>query len=466
MTAASSPLHYLSIGEAARLLKGRELSPVELVRAHLERIEALDRKLHAFITVTADKALSEARAAEREIAAGHYRGPLHGIPIAHKDIVWTRGVRTTAHSALLKDWMPPESATVADRLCEAGAITLGKASLHEFAYGTPAADDVFPPALNPWNLAHAPGSSSSGSAAAVAAGFAMAATGTDTGGSVRHPASVCGIVGMKPTFGAVSMHGVIPLAPTLDHVGPLTRTVRDNALLLQVMAGPDPKDPWCSTEAPPDFGADVGKPVRGLRLGMPRSFIETYPHLPEVVQGYERTLQVFRELGVELREIDSPGAQDAIDALNVIIAYESYRYHRVDFEAHPEQYGAVLRERLRKASAVTAAEYDAALAKKRKVSAAFRELMGDGIDAIVSPGRETPADTMSEMMSNPTRRPVTNRVYSITGMPAITIPMGFNAAGLPLALQIGAAHHSEPLVYRIAAAYEDVTRWHERHPPL
>jgi aspartyl-tRNA(Asn)/glutamyl-tRNA(Gln) amidotransferase subunit A len=462
----SSPLHFMTIVEASGLLRSRELSPVELTKAHLARIEALDSRLHAFITVTANEALAQARSAEREIASGCYRGPLHGIPIAHKDIIWTQGVRTTAHSALLKDWTPVENGTVVDRLREAGAITLGKTALHEFAYGTPAEDDVFPPALNPWNLEHAPGSSSSGSGAAVAAGLAMAATGTDTGGSVRHPASVCGIVGMKPTFGVVSVHGVIPLAPSLDHVGPLTRTVRDNALVLQAIAGPDPKDSTCSTALPAEFSAAIGNSIKGMRLGVPRTFIETYPHLPEVVQAFDQALCVFRDLGAELREIDSPGAQDAIDALNVIIAYEAHRYHRADFSAHPEKYGAVLRERLRKAAAITAAEYEGALEKKRKVSAAFRELMASGIDAIVSPGREAPADTMHEMMTNPTKRPVTNRIYSITGMPAMTVPMGFSAAGLPLALQIGAAHRQEPLIYQIGAAYEDATRWHERHPLL
>jgi aspartyl-tRNA(Asn)/glutamyl-tRNA(Gln) amidotransferase subunit A len=462
----STPLHYLTIAEAAERLRLRQLSPVELTKVHLQRIEALEPKLHAFITVTAEDALAQACTAEREIASGHYRGLLHGIPIAHKDIVWTRGVRTTAHSALLKDWVPAEDATIVERLRAAGAITLGKTALHEFAYGTPADDDPFPPALNPWNLAHAPGSSSSGSGAAVAAGLAMAATGTDTGGSVRHPASVCGIVGMKPTFGAVSVHGVIPLAPSLDHVGPLTRTVRDSAVVLQAMAGYDPKDPTTSKVSPPEYSALIGTSIEGLQLGVPRSFIQTYPHLPEVVQAFENALTVLRELGADIRDVDSPGAQDAIDALNVIIGYESYRYHRGDFSAHPEKYGTVLRERMRKASAITAAEYEEALEKKRKVSAAFRELMAGGIAAIVSPGRETAADTLHEMMSNPTRRPVTNRIYSVTGMPAMTIPMGFNDAGLPLALQIAAAHRAEPLIYQIGAAYEDATRWSDRHPPL
>jgi aspartyl-tRNA(Asn)/glutamyl-tRNA(Gln) amidotransferase subunit A len=460
------PLHYLTIAEAASLIRGRELSPVELTRAHLERIEALDDRLHAYITVTAESALEAARKAEHEIQRGNYRGPLHGIPIAHKDIVWTKGARTTAHSSLLKDWIPSENATVFERLSDAGAICLGKTSLHEFAYGTPGPDEAFPAARNPWNLAHGPGSSSSGSGAAVAAGLCMGATGTDTGGSVRHPASVCGIVGMKPTFGVVSVHGVIPLAPSLDHVGPLTRTVSDNAAMLQAMAGADPQDLFSSTRTVPDFGRLIGKSIKGMKIGVPRSFFETYPHTEVVLNGFEKALGIFRDLGARLVDVDTPGAQDAIDAVNVIISYEAYQYHRRDFAENPGRYAKVLQERLRKAASCSAEDYRAALEKQRKVRAAFRELMATGIAAIVGPGRESPADTMEELVSNPTKRPVTNRVYSVTGMPALTMSMGFTDGGLPLGIQIAADHFNEALVYQVAGAYEHATGWHDRHPPL
>src|SRR5688500_15907112 len=231
----ATDLHYLTITQAGALMRDRKLSPLELTQAHLARIAALQPRLHAYITVTADQALAQARAAESQIMAGDDRGPLHGIPLAHKDIVWTKGVRTTAHSRLLAEWVPPEDAFVYANLVSAGAVSLGKTALHEFAYGVPGSDEAFPAARNPWNIDRAPGSSSSGSGAAVAAGLAMGAIGTDTGGSVRHPAAVCGIVGMKATYGRVSIHGILPLAASMDHAGPMTRTVRDNALMLQAM---------------------------------------------------------------------------------------------------------------------------------------------------------------------------------------------------------------------------------------
>ena len=262
-----TPIHFLTIEQASQQLLAGEITSVELVEWHLRRIEALDPILHAFITLTADQALQQAHHADTEIRAGRRRGPLHGIPIAHKDILQTQGIRTTAHSNVLRDWIPIEDATVVRRLAEAGAISLGKTSLHEFAIGSPGLDEAFPAARNPWNPAHMPGSSSTGSGAGVAAGLFMGATGTDTGGSVRHPAAVCGIVGLKPTFGRVSCRGVIPLAPSMDHVGPLARCVVDSALMLQVMAGYDSADQHSADVPVPDFLRLIGREIRGIRTG-------------------------------------------------------------------------------------------------------------------------------------------------------------------------------------------------------
>ena len=287
----SSVLHYLRISVASSLIRDGELSATELTEAHLRRIDAVDARVCAYITVTAEQALDAAYRADREIKAGHYRGPLHGIPIAHKDIVCTRGVRTTAHSLLLKDWIPDEDATVFLRLREAGAISLGKTALHEFAYGISDHNAPFPIARNPWSLEHAPGSSSSGSGAAVAAGLCMGAIGTDTGGSVRHPAAVCSIVGMKPTYGLVSLYGVIPLAPSLDHVGPMTRTVRDNAIMLNAMAGFDAKDRTSVRSEPTNYERLIGQSVRGMRLGVPRRFMDLHPPEPLVMEEFERALR-------------------------------------------------------------------------------------------------------------------------------------------------------------------------------
>ena len=461
----TTPLHYLTIGQAAQLVARGALSPVQLVEASLARIDALGPALHAFITVTADSARREAQQAEQEIRAGRYRGPLHGIPIAHKDILFTEGVRTTAHSRLLADWVPSEDAAAVTRLKQAGAISVGKTACHEFAFGSPSHDDAFPAARNPWNIDHMPGSSSSGSGAAVAAGLCMAATGTDTGGSVRHPAAACGIVGMKPTYGRVSLHGVIPLAPTMDHVGPMTRDVADNALLLQALAGHDPRDPCSAQRAVPDFLSGIGQPIRGLRVGVPRRYINVQPHAIEVLEAFSEAKRVLQSLGAHLVDIDPPGLESAFDVGSLIIAYEAYQYHAENLQRCPGKFGLALRLRLERGAAHTDAAYEASLAQARALRATYAGLFASTVDVVISPGRETPAETMAQLMSDPVgKRSVTNRIYSVTGSPAITLPMGYSGDGLPLALQIAADHFCEARLYQVAAAYENAAGWYERHP--
>jgi len=451
----SDDLHYLSLHEAAARIADRSLSPVTLVEACMERCTALQPTHHAFITFTFEAARDAAQVAQQEIAAGRYRGPLHGIPIAHKDMLQTAGVRTTAHSRLLQDWVPDQDAVAVQLLDQAGAISLGKTACHEFAFGTPDPDEPFPAARNPWNTEHMPGSSSSGSGVAVAAGMVMAATGTDTGGSVRHPAAACGIVGMKPTYGRISLEGVIPLAPSLDHVGPLTRTVRDNALMLQVLAG----------QGAPDFSALLGAPVWGKRLAVPEHFIATVDHTAEVSAAFGQALQVLQALGVELVAIAPEGLEAAFDAGNLIIAYEAARYHGDDLQRQPEVFGPALRQRLIRGAAVSDAEYAAALARAAALKRTYAALFADGIHAIASPGREAPAETMAQLYANPAgKRGITNRIYSLTGSPAITLPMGFSASGLPLAIQLAAAHGAEPLLYQLADAYEREAGWSLLHP--
>lgn len=459
MKRAASPvtadLHYLSLHAAAVRIADRSLSPVALVEACIARCEALQPTHHAFITFTFEAARDAARLAQQEIAAGRHRGPLHGIPIAHKDILQTAGVRTTAHSRLLQDWVPGEDAVAVQLLDRAGAISLGKTACHEFAFGTPDPDEPFPAARNPWNTDHMPGSSSSGSGAAVAAGMVMGATGTDTGGSVRHPAAACGIVGMKPTYGRVSLEGVIPLAPSLDHVGPLTRSVRDNALMLQALAG----------RGAPDFAASIGAPVRRMRVGVPERFIATVDHSAEVCAAFDRALAVLQALGVELVPIAPEGLDAAFDAANLIIAYEAARYHRDDLQRQPEKFGPALRQRLLRGAACSDAEYAAARERAAALKQTYAALFADGLAAIASPGREAPAETMEQLYANPAgKRGITNRVYSLTGSPAITLPMGFSATGLPLAIQLAAAHGAEPLLYQLAEAYEHKAGWSLMHP--
>ena len=460
-------LHYLTIARAAELVRSRKLSPVELTRAHLARIEALEPRLHAYITVTAEGALAQARAAESEIAAGRYRGPLHGIPLAHKDIVSTRGVRTTAHSRLLAEWIPGEDATVYARLGDAGAVSLGKTSLHEFAYGVPGPDEAFPAARNPWDTERAPGSSSSGSGAAVAAGLAMGAIGTDTGGSIRHPAAVCGIVGMKPTYGRVSTCGVLPLAPSLDHVGPMTRCVRDNAIMLQAMAGHDPKDPTSADREVPDFSALIGQSLKGVRLSIPEKFLDGVTHEPEVLAAFEAAKQVLQALGATLSEIDIPGLEEVNDYGTVILTYEAYQYHRQALTAHPDKFSRAFRDRVLIAAKYTERDYENAQKKRLRLRDAYAKAFGDQVDAIVSPGREAGAPTMAALIADPlVIRGSAQRMYNLSGYPALVQPMGFNAGGMPLGLQIAAGHWREDVVYQIAAAFEDATAWSARHPAL
>jgi aspartyl-tRNA(Asn)/glutamyl-tRNA(Gln) amidotransferase subunit A len=463
----SAPLHWLSIEEASGLLRRRELSSVDLVSAHLARIEKLQPKLHAFITVTADAALQAARRADEEIAAGGYRGPLHGIPIAHKDLVSTRGVRTTAHSALLRDWIPEEDAQVYVLLEKAGAISLGKTALHEFAFGSPGRDEAFPAARNPWNIDHMPGSSSSGSGAGVAAGLCMGATGTDTGGSVRHPAAVCGVVGAKPTYGRVSCHGVLPLAASLDTVGPLTRTVTDAAIMLQPMAGYDARDPNSSNEPVTDFRSLIGRAIGGRRIGIPRRFIDSIEHTPDYLKAFAEAERVFRSLGAELVDVTPEGLEESHDAGSLVTVYEGYRYHRKNLAERPEAYAENFKARLAKGPGITEENYRDAREKIKRVRASVQQIFASGVAAIANPGRERPAQTMRELVADPLgKRSVALRMFSVTGNPALVLPMGFNAAGLPLGLQVAAAHFSEEVMFQVAQAYEAATDWHRRHPPL
>ncbi len=455
MTTAA-PLHYLSISQAAQRLRSGQLTSLELVNACLDRIATQDGELNAFITVSAERARQKARAADQQRQAGQDLGPLHGIPIAHKDMLLTAGERTTAASALLQDWVPTQDAAVVQQLQRAGAISLGKTNCHEFAFGSPLPGDLFPPARNPWNTAHMPGSSSSGSGAAVAAGLVMAATGTDTGGSVRHPAAACGVVGMKPTYGLISLEGVLPLAPSMDHVGPLTRSVADNALMLQAMAGP----------GAPDFSARLGQPLRGMTLGVPRQAIAAEAHDPEVLAAFEEALRVLQGLGARLVDVAPAGLAQAPEFANLIIAYEAHAQHAQTLRTQPDKLGLALRQRLALGAACSEAAYQAALAGAAVLRERYADLFASSVDAVLSPGREFPAETLQALMAAPTgRRSTCNRVYSLTGAPALTLPMCWSSTSLPLALQMATAHQQEALLYQLAHAYETAAGWAGQHPP-
>jgi aspartyl-tRNA(Asn)/glutamyl-tRNA(Gln) amidotransferase subunit A len=343
----SADLAYLGLAEAAELIRAKKLSPVEYATALLARIERHDSKYNAFIALTPERALKAARAAEAEITAGRWRGSFHGMPYALKDIIDVEGLPTTAHSEILIGNIARRHAVVTERLEAAGGVLLGKLSTHEFAIGGPSFDLPWPPARNPWNRDHFCGGSSSGSGAGLAAGFFSAALGTDTGGSIRNPASMCGATGMKPTYGRVSRRGVAPLAFSLDHVGPMTRTVRDNALMLQVIAGHDPSDPGSADESVPDYGALLGQDVRGLRIGVIRHFYtKDVVGNPEQIEALDDAVKLLAEAGTEISEITLPALQDFSACGQIILAAEAYAVHEQWLKERPEDYGARARERL------------------------------------------------------------------------------------------------------------------------
>jgi aspartyl-tRNA(Asn)/glutamyl-tRNA(Gln) amidotransferase subunit A len=453
-----------SIFETAELLRKRSVSPVELVRDCLARIEKLNSSLNAFITVTVELALEQARQAETEIQKGHWRGPLHGIPLGLKDLIDTAGIRTTAASAVFKDRVPEEDAEVARRLTAAGGILLGKQNLHEFAYGGSSIVSYFGEVRNPWNPGNIAGGSSGGSAAAVAAEMGFASIGTDTGGSIREPAAICGVVGLKPTYGRVSTHGVIPLSWSLDHVGPLTRTVADAAIVLQAIAGYDPQD-TSSVDVPvPDYLQAMRAKSPPLRIGVPRHFF--YDDLDsETASAVEQALGVFRSLGAEVRDVDLKVETD-----RTLLGTEAYAYHADHVAKTPELYQAHTLARIRSAQNVTAAEYiqrrQALDANRRRIRAAFND-----VDLLVTPTVPVITPTIRELQENPEQlraREITllrnTRPGDDWGLPGISVPCGFSASGLPIGLQIMGAPWEEGKVLRAAHTYEEATAWHKRRP--
>ena len=463
-------LCFISIAEAAKLLRARQLSPVELVDAALDRIATLNPSLNAFITVIADRARHQARIAEREIARGRWMGPLHGIPISLKDNIWTRGVRTTAGSRILTDLVPPIDAGVAARLERAGAILLGKTNLHEFAYGITSNNPHYGPVRNPWDSGRIPGGSSGGSAAAVAAGMCFGSIGTDTGGSIRIPSALCGTVGLKPTFDLVSVEGIIPLCVSLDHAGPIARSVVDACILLEAVAAEYPKG-----ASRPD-SRKVGRALpKKFCVGWPEHyFLERVD--PEVLTLIENAVRVFRSLGARIASVPLPRLSEILlPATNDIALAEASYYHESQryFPARAADYGADVRKRLEAGTRVTAVDYLRARAKKAEAVAEFDSAF-ERVDVILAPSSPIPAPHVGEeeveiageketMRSALVRM---NRPANFTGHPAISLPCGFTSHGLPVGMQLIAPHWSEARLLAIAAAYEAATEWHRRHPAI
>jgi aspartyl-tRNA(Asn)/glutamyl-tRNA(Gln) amidotransferase subunit A len=456
---------WLTVAEAAELIRGKKLSPVEYTKALIARVEKHDGQLNAFLRFTPEIALEDAKRAEGEITRGNWRGPLHGVPYALKDIIDYAGLPTTAHSKILKDNVAKADAPVAEKLKAAGGVFMGKLSTHEFATGGPSFDLPWPPARNPWNREHFTGGSSSGAGAATAAGFVPVAIGTDTGGSVRHPASLCGVVGIKGTYGLVSRRGVIPLAYSLDHIGPLTRTVRDNALVLELMAGHDPLDPGSAPRAAGKLAGDLDRGVKGLKIGVIRHFYTRDQAAdPEMAAAIEAGVKKLAELGAEVREIQTAPLGEYLALNRTLLTSEAYAAHEKWMQERPQDYGKLTRDRIMAGAFVRAADYINATRLRRKLTDAFHALLAD-LDVAITASSMDPACRIDDLKGvEYTYGRQARAPFNVTGSPALSVPAGFNKAGLPLSMQIVGKPFAEATVYRVANAHEQATDWVKRHP--
>ncbi|MDI1284758.1 MAG: amidase [Reyranella sp.] len=461
----SSPA-YLTIAEASKLIAARKLSPVELVEAYLGRITSLDHLLDSFVTLTAERARSEAKAAEAAVMAGKPLGRLHGIPYCLKDIYDTAGIRTTAMSKLLTDNVPTRDSHCQEKMAAAGGVLLGKNATWEFAHGGPSWDVLFPPARNPWNRDHSPAGSSSGSAAAVAAGFAPATLGSDTGGSIRGPAAACGIAGLKPTYSLVSRRGVIPNCFTHDHAGPLAWTTEDVAILMQVIAGHDPEDPASADVPIPDYTAALTGDVKGLVIGVPVDWLETEsPLTPATKAAFDAALDVFRGLGATVRPVVLPSLQQYDDAKKTIAVAELFTIHGKDLRTRPELFGASLRYRIIAGSLVRAEEYIQAQRLRTDLARAMQKVMAT-VDLVMLPTSE-PAGKLEPVPPSSLFSKVSFMTpFNVGGNPALSICSGFAANGLPFSLQIAGRLFDDATVLRAGDAYEKATSWRSRRPLL
>ncbi len=462
----------LTLARAARLIKARKLSPVELTQACLARIERLQPALNAFITVTADHAMRRARVAEREIARGDYLGPLHGIPVSLKDLYATKGIRTTAGSRILEDHVPKRDATTTARLKRAGAVLVGKANLHEWACGVSTDNPFFGTCHNPWRIGHIPGGSSGGSAAAVASRQCFASLGSDTGGSIRIPAHMCGIFGHKPTYGLVPRTGIFPESWSFDHGGPMTRSVEDAAIVLQAIAGHDPVDPSSLPGRVANFSRGLKSGIEGLRIGVPRRFF--FAGIDAGVRASVRqAIAALETLGARLVEIDIPEAELAMDCTFVIAWAEAAHYHRKWVRERPGDYGADLLDLLQASSLYLATDYLQAQQVRARVRAAFRRLF-ENIDILATPAGPTPAIAHGARDVIVRGRPISimnkvaafTAVANATGEPACSVPCGFTGDGLPVGLMLHGRAGDDATVLRTAHAYEQAHDWYQRTPPV
>ena len=460
-------MSILTIAEAAKLIAAKKLSPVELAKTHLDRIGRLDPQLNAFLMVTAERALADAKAAEARQMSGSPRGKLDGIPIAHKDIYNTAGIRTTAHSKLLKDNVPTRDARTVAKWAEAGTVMLGKLSTHEFAFGGPSFDLPWPPARNPWNREHFTAGSSSGTGAAVAAGLIMGGTGSDTGGSIRGPAALCGIAGIKPTYGLCSRVGILPLAYSLDHAGPMAWTAEDCALLLQGMAGHDPEDPASVDRPVPDFTAELGKGAKGLRIGVVRHFFETDNRASDATRaGIDGALDFFRKEAAEVRDITLSPMIEYFAVGWLIMVTEAFTLHGPWLRERFMDYSEMLRDRVVLAAMLSGPDIVQATRRRRVLCREMAEAMAD-LDVIVMASAPAEAPRLDNVPKwSGIEKPSFTMPCNVTGFPAISICTGFGEAGLPVSMQLAGKPFTEPTLLRAAHAYETAMPWRSKRPAM
>ena len=456
-----------SMLDAAALIKNKTISPVELTGAMLNRIAELDDKLHSYLLVTEGLATTQARAAEAEIQAGTYRGPMHGIPIGLKDLLYTKDIATTCASKILRDFVPTYNATIVDKLNAAGAVTLGKLNLTEFAlYGY---HPEYTPPNNPWKLDHWSGVSSSGSGAATSGSLCFASIGTDTGGSIRFPSSACGIVGIKATFGKVSRYGIFPLSDTMDHPGPMARTVADAAAMLSVIEGRDERDAATRSDPKVDYLSLLDGDVRGLRIGIEREYSSTDTD-PEQSAACFAALDHYRALGANIVELTMPGLAKPADSWMDTCAVDALLRHREYFPSRADDYGPVYRALLEHGLTVTAEAYAEGLLDRQAITASLENIFTE-CDVMLCPSTPNPAPPQTEtppqgvMAAEDAPGLVRfTAPFNYSGSPSITLPNGFNQAGLPTSMQLIGRHGDEATIIRAAYAYEQTTDWHKQRP--
>ena len=468
---SNTELFYLSVAEAATELVAQRLSPVELTQAYLDRITEINPLINAYITVTADRALDQAKQAEAEIVRGNYKGPLHGIPIGLKDLFDTKGIRTTAGSKIMAERVPTEDGQVVSLLNHAGAILLGKLNMHEFAFGITNVNPHYGPARNSWNKDRITGGSSGGSGTATAAGLCAAALGSDTGGSIRIPACFCGIVGLKPTYGRVSKRGVLPLSWSLDHVGPMTRTVEDAALMLQVIAGYDTEDPGSTDIAVPSYSAEIAKGIKGMRIAVLRgSFV--LPMDADIENAFEESIKILKGLGAMVTDpVELPYIEDTLSANITIISSEAATVHQTEMDGRPHDYGEDVLARLSIGRDHPATAYITARNTQRHIRDQLMDSLAN-YDALMLPMMPLGAPSIGQndvLVGGKVldvRAAVTRytQPFNLTGFPAISVPCGFTDDALPIGFQLAAKPFEESALLRISHAFERATEWHKQRP--